>query len=178
MPPRALHSASLLAPLLLAVVVSGCAGNRYVTVREQPRNVLAGPLGLLGKGGPRPTPRTLQLLRRYDLVGRQKEQPQVALASLQKEITSDPSPDSICSYAELAYLEGQRLQKGKNTKDALEYYGAAVAHAYWFLLDPDLDRFRNPYDPQFRRACDLYNESLEAAMRIVVKEHGLKPGET
>jgi pimeloyl-ACP methyl ester carboxylesterase len=163
---------------LLLVAAGGCAGQRYVTLREQPQNVLAGPLGLLGKGGPRPTPRTLQLLRRYDLVGAQEDKPQVALASLQKEITSDPSPDNICSYAELAYLEGQRLQRAGKPKDALEYYGAAVAHAYWFLLDPNLDRFRNPYDPQFRRACDLYNESLEAAMRLVVKESRLLPGES
>ena len=63
-------------------------------------------------------------------------------------------------------------------KDALDSYGAAVAHAYWFLLDPNLDRFRNPYDPQFRRACDLYNESLAAAMRIVIKQNKLRPGET
>lgn len=177
MPPRAAISILLLAPLL-ATCAGGCAGTRYVKEREQPHNVLAGPLGLIGKGGPRPTPRTLQLLRRYDLVGRQEEQPQVALASLQKEIEADPSPDAICSYAELAYLEGRRLQDAQNTNDALEYYGAAVAHAYWFLLDPNLDRFRNPYDPQFRRACDLYNESLEAAMRIVVQEKGLQPGET
>ena len=98
--------------------------------------MLAGPLGLIGRGGPRPTPRTLQLLRRYDLVGRQQEQPQVALASLQQEIAADPNPDNICSFAELAYLEGQRLQTAKNNKAALEFYGAAVAHAYWYLLDP------------------------------------------
>jgi pimeloyl-ACP methyl ester carboxylesterase len=178
MSPRAKTPLLLLALLVLAAAASGCAGTRYVKEREQPLNVLAGPLGLLGRGGPRPTPRTLQLLRRYDLVGRQKDQPQVALASLQKEIAADPSPDSICSYAELAYLEGQRLETAKNRAAALEYYGAAVAHAYWFLLDPNLDRFRNPYDPQFRRACDLYNASLEAAMRIVVAKQGLKPGET
>ena len=177
MPSRASTLSLLLTLATFAVLGGGCAGTRYVKEREQPRNVLAGPLGLLGKGGPRPTPRTLQLLRRYDLVGRQKEQPQVALASLQQEITVDPSPDAICSFAELAYLEGERLQAAKNSRDALEFYGAAVAHAYWFLLDPNLDRFRNPYDPQFRRACDLYNQSLEAAMRIVVQEQGLKPGQ-
>ncbi|MCP6769691.1 hypothetical protein NL529_33075, partial [Klebsiella pneumoniae] len=63
-------------------------------------------------------------------------------------------------------------------KDALDAYATSVAHAYWFLLDPRLDRFRNPYDPEFRRACDLYNDSLGAAMRLVVKQNRLRPGET
>ena len=49
-------------------------------------------------------------------------------------------------------------------------------HAYWYLFDPGLDHFRNPYDPQFRRSCDLYNSALEAALRIVSKNRQLKPG--
>ena len=51
-------------------------------------------------------------------------------------------------------------------------------HPEKYLLDPGLDRFRNPYDPQFRRACDLYNESLESAMRIVQAAGRLMPGQT
>ena len=97
---------------------------------------------------------------------------------LQQEIETDPNPDKICSYAELAYLEGQRLEQHGKPKDALDAYAASVAHAYWFLLDPKLDRFRNPYDPEFRRACDLYNDSLAAAMRLVIKQNRLRPGET
>lgn len=169
---------AMILALVLVTGIAGCAGQRYVTVRDQPRSVLAGPLQLLARSGPRPTSRTLQLLRRYDLVGQQEKKPQVALASLQREVATDPSPDNICSYAELSYLEGKRLEQNGKPKEALEFYGAAVAHAYWFLLDPNLDRFRNPYDPQFRRACDLYNESLESAMRLVVKENRLRPGET
>jgi hypothetical protein len=46
------------------------------------------------------------------------------------------------------------------------------------LLDPEFDRFRNPYDPHFRRACDLYNGALEASLRIVKKQGKLLPGQT
>ena len=49
-PPRAAILAIALA--CLAIAAPGCARKRYVTVREEPRNVLAGPLGLIGKGGP------------------------------------------------------------------------------------------------------------------------------
>jgi pimeloyl-ACP methyl ester carboxylesterase len=168
--------------LFLALVASGCAQQRYITRREQPNRFLPGPLAAplasLTHSQPKPTPRTLQLLRRYDLVELQTKSPEIALTRLQQEIEADPNPDKVCSYAELAYLDGQRLQANNKPKDALDAYATSVAHAYWFLLDPRLDRFRNPYDPEFRRACDLYNDSLAAAMRLVVKQNRLKPGET
>ena len=168
------------AVLLLALIVSlsGCAQPRYITKRDRPLNPLTAPLRLLSRSGPRATPRTEQLLRRYDLVEEQKEDPQAVLTRLQQEIATEPTPEKICSYAELAYIQGKRLEARGDRKDALDHFAAAVAHAYWYLLDPNLDRFRNPYDPQFRRACDLYNSSLESAMRIVQEAGRLKPGET
>lgn len=169
--------------LLFATIVvatcalpSGCARQRYVTIREQPRNPLAGPLQLLSRSGPKPTGRTELLLRRYNLVEQVQDEPLVALASFQKELAREPTADKIYAYAELAYLEGKQLELQQRPKEALDHHGAAVAHAYWYLFDPGLDRFRNPYDPEFRRACDVYNEALEAALRIVSQAQQLKPG--
>lgn len=169
---------ALLLALALLLFASGCAEQRYIRVRHREQPFSTGPLGLLVRKEPKPTPRTLQLLRRYDLVAQQSKNPEITLVKLQQEIESDPSPDKICSYAELSYLDGQRLEARGKPKDALDSYAATVAYAYWFLLDPNLDRFRNPYDPDFRRACDLYNESLAAAMRLVIKQNRLRPGET
>src|SRR3954462_2059746 len=125
---------------LCLIFAPGCAQQRYITRREQPNRFLAGPLAApfasLTHPQPKPTPRTLQLLRRYDLVDLQAKSPEIALTRLQQEIESDPNPDKICSYAELAYLDGQRLQSGNKPKDALDAYATSVAHAYWFLLDP------------------------------------------
>jgi pimeloyl-ACP methyl ester carboxylesterase len=164
--------------LLAALLVTGCAQQRYITRNQLPRPFLRNPLGLLARSGPQPTPRTLQLLRRYDLVKLREKNPAEALVHLQQQLEVDPDPDKICSYAELTYLEGVRLEGRGKPKDALDAYSTAVAHAYWYLLDPTLDPFRNPYDPQFRRACDLYNDSLSAAMRLVIKQNKLRPGET
>ena len=36
--------------------------------------------------------------------------------------------------------------------------------------------FHNPYDPQFRGTCDLYNASLEAALRSVKKQSKFRAG--
>ena len=164
--------------LAAALLAPGCARQKYVTLRKVPRNPLEGPLNLLSYSGPKPTDRTELLLRRYDLVETREKSPTLALAKLRHEIVSEPSPDKIYSVAELAYIEGKRLQDTGQVKEALDQYGAAVAYSYRYLFEPGLDRFRNPYDPQFRRACDLYNSSLEAALRIAIKQGKVKPGQT
>ncbi len=164
--------------ILLTGLGPGCAQQRYLTLRKQPNRFVPDSLLALTREDPEPTPRTRQLLRRYDLVELQEKKPEIALVKLQQEIDADPNPDKICSYAELSYMDGQRLEARGKPKDALDAFATSVAHAYWFLLDPTLDRFRNPYDPEFRRACDLYNDALESAMRLVIKQNRLRPGET
>jgi pimeloyl-ACP methyl ester carboxylesterase len=107
-----------------------------------------------------------------------EESPAGALAGLDEQIAEDPQPEKLYSYSELAYIEGQRaIAKGQSTR-ALEFFGAAVTHAYWYLFDPQFDHFRNPYDPQFRQACDVYNGALEAVLRIVKQEGDLRPNQT
>ncbi len=43
---------------------------------------------------------------------------------------------------------------------------------------PRLDVSRNPYDPQFRGACDVYNSALESTLRLVNRNGKLRPGNT
>ena len=67
--------------------------------------------------------------------------------------------------AELAYLGGKKAEK-YDKRIALDLYGASVLHAYQYLFDDRFAATRNPYDPQYRGACDLYNGALEAGLRI------------
>lgn len=176
-PQRRFHHSQRLLALALACLVagSGCS-QQYVRLRKVPRNPLEGPLNLLSRGGPKPTSRTEMLLRRYDLLETQEKTPQIALTSLKQQVTQEPTSDKVYSVAELAYIDAKRQQDAGKIKEALDLYGAAVAYSYSYLFEPGLDRFRNPYDPQFRRACDLYNSSLEGALRIAVKQGKIKPG--
>lgn len=176
--PAASNASRLrLALLLIAVLLSSGCTQRYITLRKVPKNPLEGPLNLLSRGGPKPTSRTELLLRRYDLAKIQEKNPSLALAKLRQESAVEPTTDKIYSVAELAYLDAKRAQDAGRIKEALDLYGAAVAYSYSYLFEPGLDRFRNPYDPHFRRACDLYNSSLEAALRIAIEQGKVQPGQ-
>jgi len=90
----------------------------------------------------------------------------------------DVEVDSELVYgvSEMAYILGQRAEKNHNVALALDMYGVAVSNAYMFLFSGEFDTSRNPYDPQFRGACDLYNGSLESSLRLVNIKGQLKPG--
>src|SRR5262249_45458558 len=132
---RAARGCATIALLLTTLLFAGCAQQRYIRLRERHQGPLASSMALLTRKEPKPTPRTAQLLRRYDLFSLQNKNPEIALVKLQQEVEADPDPDKICSYAELSYLEGKRLEGHGKPKDALDAYATSVAHAYWFLLD-------------------------------------------
>lgn len=159
--------------LCASALLPGCAGQNYVTVRHTPSNPLADQLQLVSRSGPKPTPRTEQLLRRYAIPNGSAEE---TLVALEQEIAREPRPDKHYAYAEVAYVQGKRAEGFKNYNRALELYASSLAHAYWYLFDESFDHYRNPYDPQFRSACDVYNGSLEAALRIIDKRGQLRPG--
>jgi len=163
--------------LVLACLAPGCASTKYAEFRKVPRNPLAAKLHLMERGGPRPSERTMLLLRRYDLVDMLEANPCKLLAALQPWVEREPTAEHFYAVAELAYLGGKKLEASE-PKVALDLYGASVMHAYLYLFDPRLDANRNPYDPQFRGASELYNTALESALRIVNKQGKLQPGTT
>ncbi len=180
--PRWFASVRLLAIVLVCIIAlsgsNGCARTKYLSMRKVPKNPLAGPLNLLSRKGPQPTRRTMQTLRRYDLEKIQKEDSAAALVKLQEEIAADPTADKIHAFSELAYIAGYKADALGSDAEALNLYGAASFYAYDYLFDPSYDSYRNPYDPQFRRACDVYNAALEAALRLVQINGKLLPGES
>jgi len=165
------------AALLLVVVlaVGGCASSKWVTLRKTPQNPLAEQLKLLSFGGPKPTTRTIQLLRRYDLAEELSGDRRQLLSKLHKIVSQEPNADTVYAIAELAYLGGHRGEL-KNKQVALDLYGASVLHSYLYLFDPQFSSSHNPYDPLFRSACDLYNTALENTLRIVRSQGTLRPG--
>ncbi|HTU26376.1 MAG TPA: alpha/beta fold hydrolase [Pirellulales bacterium] len=166
-----------LAALLATGVVAGCASTNWVAVRRQPRNVLATQITMATSDGSRISARTMLLLRRYDLVDELENDPLKLLVDLREVFNREPSADKLYSLAELAYWAGQKTELTHPQK-ALELYGSAVLHSHGYLFDDRFAYLRNPYDPEFRGACDLYNGALESILRNFKRNGQLKPGTT
>lgn len=147
------------------------------TLRSVPHSPLVERLQLTARGGPKASERTVQLLRVHGLPSDVGGDPRELLQKLQAVIEREPSADKTYAAAELSYLAAKKAEE-HDKRLALDLYGASVLHAYQYLFDEGFSRFRNPYDPQFRGACDLYNGALEDSLRIVMKQEGLRPGQT
>lgn len=160
---------------LCLVAAPGCATTRWVSLRSSPRNPLSDALGLVARQGPKPTPRTVQLLRRYDLEKKQSDKAAL-LAELNEINRREPNREHVYALAELAYVGGKRAEVAMRQDEALELYGTAVVYAYQYLFDKNYPTASNEYDPQFRQACDLYNAALESTLRIVQSQGSLQPG--
>jgi len=163
--------------LSLVLGAAGCASTGNVALRSVPKNPLSERLLISAKGYAEPSDRTEQLLRKYDLIGTLDKSPRETLVGLRTVTQQEPSAEKLYAFAELSYLAGKRVQAVK-PQEALDLFAASVAHAYLYLFDDRIGYGRNPYDPQFRGACDLYNGALEDTLRIVAKRQGINPGAT
>ena len=173
---RFAHAISI--AVVLASLFVGCAttSNKWVALRSTPRNPLTESLGLLTKQGAKPTERTIQLLRRYNLEDSLKGDRKILLGKLREIDSQSPNRENAYAQAELAYVGGKQAERSMRQSQALELYSASVLHAYRYLFDSKYVAVCNPYDPEFRRACDLYNAALEGCLRIVETRGGLHPG--
>ncbi|WP_425398077.1 esterase/lipase family protein [Aeoliella sp.] len=163
--------------LLLGLSLVGCASDRsqWVTVRTTPRNPLETTLNLVSREGPKPSDRTAQVLRRYDLVKLSERDLSATVTRLQQLQSDIDDREVQYSIAELAYIAGKKAEMNEKS-EALSYYGTSLMYAYDYLFDRRQTDTLNPYDPQFRGACDLYNQSLEGTLRLVQADGVLRPG--
>jgi len=154
----------------------GCASQKYVQIRSNPLNPLTESLNLMSRSGPQITARTTTLLRHYALLDAYKSDPDDCLVQLQDLAIDEKGAEKIYAISELAYTIGKQSERAQQEGQALDMYTVAVSNAYLYLFCPELDVSRNPYDPQFRGACDLYNAALESTLRMVSKQGKLRPG--
>lgn len=160
---------------LWLILVSGCASTNWVRMRRTPDTPMLSPMQILSWGDPEATPRTQQFLRRNDLIKMMKKDPELVVQWLMENDES-LSTENVFALAEVSFLAAQRAEKKGKTEQALDLYGLSVANAYGYLLSDELADERNPYDPRFRQASDLYNGALENAMRLIQKRGQLRPG--
>ena len=99
-----------------------------------------------------------EILWRYALGDRFWSDPIDTLAALHRHTLRERDLDHVFALSELSFLAGQRT-------DDKKHFLASVFYAYAYLFAGAADTERNPYDPRFRLACDLYNRSLSEMLR-------------
>ncbi len=166
------------AVLGITATQSGCSSPRYLSNRSVRANPLTTTLNLMRRQGPQVSERTWSTLRRYGLSEKYKSDCQKCFAQIRDAVNANPDAELIYALSELAYVEARKAEKNGNVSHALNHYGIALTNGYDYLFSEDLSATRNPYDPLFRAACDLYNESLEDTLRLLCKENQLEPGQT
>ncbi|QDS95210.1 Alpha/beta hydrolase family protein [Roseimaritima multifibrata] len=178
-PSRSSWQIAVATGLLWACVIgltSGCTTTRYISKRHVRENALNTSLNLMRWKGPSLSERTSLQLTRFGLLDQYEKDPKATLEKLQQMAMSQDQ-ELTFAVGELSYVEGVKAERAGIESTALHHYGMAMSNSYQYLFAADLDATRNPYDPQFREACELYNESLEDMLRLLCAENKLRPGQ-
>lgn len=148
----------------LAVLASTLVGWVDITVQPSRSDRLHASFQRSLAGLDRPSDRTVETLKRFDVERVYKRDVDRALTTLQKIARQGPEAELVYALAELSWLEGKRLDRWRRAA-AIGRYLDAVAYAYDFLTEPDLAAGRSPSDPRYRTACDIYNGGLDRIIR-------------
>lgn len=155
--------------------ISGCASGRYVRLRDEPYSPLKERFNISVRGHGNASPRTTSFLIQQ---GSSARGTPAELLELTKQIHAvNPCVESTHALAELNFIVG-RITEYRDPCSAMEYYFDSVAAAYGYLFHSRFGPVRNPHDPQFAQAVDLYNSSLERLLRIADSQGGFVPGAT
>lgn len=160
---------------LVLLVAIGCSG---IGVKPGSMESLVASFEYSFNPEDKPSPRSLQTLRQFDLDGYYHRRPYEAFARLQTLVGEPAPPDLIFTLAELSYQLGQRAERHKHPV-ALRYYYFSAGYAYHYLFDPlqaKAEQMKlsgrscqqlpiNFFDPRFRLACEIYNASLSKCLR-------------
>lgn len=126
------------------------------------------------------SPRTLQTLHQWDLTEVYQNYPRQALSRLHEQATKDPQPDLLFALAEISFLMGREAEKSDGNEACCDYYFCA-GYAYHYLFSEFRTSSSSPgehwncFDPRFRVACDLYNNSLAKCIRAAQRVGRLDP---
>jgi pimeloyl-ACP methyl ester carboxylesterase len=178
-PNRTRPTSALLLTVVFCAALPGCATSRLADLRKVPHNPLAERFQLKSWRGAKPSERTMLVLRRTNLDERISRRidsrPDEIIGQLETHQKADPQLETLYALAELNYIAAGR-KEDHDERASIRYSLACIERCGQYLFDPGFDEVRNPYDPQFRGACDLYNSALERCLRFARKDGFFKPG--
>ena len=98
--PRHLLLTAFCAAVLACCLAAGCASSKMATLRPVPKNPLGETLSLTARGGPKPSERTCQFLRVYDLSDDLGGDPEKFLQKVEDVVQREPTPESVYAISE------------------------------------------------------------------------------
>lgn len=122
----------------------------------------------------RPSDRTLETLRRFDLDRTYRRNVENTLLSLEKLARKQPSAELVYALAELSWVDSLKQDRWRKSQ-SIDRLLDAVGYAHDYLFDPDLAEGRRPADPRYRLACEIYNAALERIIRAVQSKDPIDP---
>ena len=149
----------------LTILVSALLGWSDITIQPSRGDRSSG-LQRSVAGLDRPSDRTLETLRRYDLDKEYRRDVNAALQHLEKYAQHRAEPELVYALAELSWIEGKRLDRWRKPQ-AIDRFldAAAYAHDYLFDNDPSWPTAAGRSDPRFRLACEIYNAGVDRLIR-------------
>ena len=112
----------------------------------------------------RPSERTLETLKRFALEGRYRRDPADVLTTLGAQVRGNPDADLVYAMAELSWVEAKRIER-RHRPESIDRTIETLSYAHDYLFGPELAHARQPSDPRYRLACDLYNGSLDRLLK-------------
>ena len=112
----------------------------------------------------RPSERTVETLKRFALESRYRRDPAAVLSTLDQQARANPEPDLVYALAELSWIESKRHER-RHRPESTDRILDVLSYAHDYLFGPELANARQPSDPRYRLACDLYNGALDRLLR-------------
>jgi pimeloyl-ACP methyl ester carboxylesterase len=112
----------------------------------------------------RPSDRTNETLKRYALEAKYRRDPAGVITTLDQQAKVNPEPDLIFALAELSWVESKKHDR-RHRPEITDRLIDVLSYSHDYLFGPELANARQPSDPRYRLACDLYNGSLDRLLR-------------
>jgi pimeloyl-ACP methyl ester carboxylesterase len=112
----------------------------------------------------RPSDRTVETLKRYALDVKYRRDPAAAMTALEQQARVGPEPDLVFALAELSWVESKKHDR-RHRADTIDRIIDVLSYSHDYLFGPELANSRQPSDPRYRLACDLYNGALDRLLR-------------
>ena len=160
----------------LTVIVSALVGWSDITIQPSRGDHSVFALQRSVASIDRPSERTLETLRRYDLDNEYRRDVNACLLRLEKAAQKRAEAELVYALAELSWIEAKRLDRRRKPQ-AIDRYLDAAAYAYDYLFDQDpiLAEGRGPSDPRFRLAMEIYNAGVERLIRAAQTKGQIHP---